>query len=121
MTDSADRYHADTKLGGAAWKVFDTLVSLGGSCSPSDYSDFGYDTHPPMRAQVRSLEEAISSKALLTTPTSAEKRLALSRAVGLWLTRELATKSSCRAVARRGTFWSGSVLPPDLIGAGRAA
>ena len=59
MTDMADRYLADTKLRAAAWKIFDKLiVDFGGSCSPSDHPLFGYENQPPMRAQVRALEEA---------------------------------------------------------------
>jgi hypothetical protein len=55
----ADRYLADTKLRAAAWKIFDKLiVDFGGSCSPSDHPLFGYENQPPMRAQVRALEEA---------------------------------------------------------------
>ncbi len=59
LTTAADRQVSDTKLGGAAWKVFDVLVEhFRGSCSPSDHDAFGYEKPQPMRAQVRALEEA---------------------------------------------------------------
>lgn len=37
LTTQADAHLADTTIGRAAWSVFDGLVDLGGSCSPSDH------------------------------------------------------------------------------------
>ncbi|MBD8608645.1 hypothetical protein IFT73_17460 [Aeromicrobium sp. CFBP 8757] len=46
-------------LGAADWKVFDHLLrSKAGSCSPSEYKDFGYAQMPPLLSRVRKLTEA---------------------------------------------------------------
>ena len=43
----------------ADWKVFGTLIGeKAGSCSPSDYADFGYANPSPLIVRVRSLEQA---------------------------------------------------------------
>lgn len=58
-SELAKRHLADTKsVGPRAWEVFDDLVALGGSCSPSDHAKFRYDTQMAMRPQVKSLEDA---------------------------------------------------------------
>ncbi|MEV8253871.1 hypothetical protein AB0O95_07885 [Rhodoglobus sp. NPDC076762] len=50
-----------SNLTAADWKVFDTLLrEKSGSCSPSDYSEFGYTTMPPLLVRVRKLEAAHS-------------------------------------------------------------
>ena len=41
LTEMADAHYSDTQIGKAAWRVFDTLVTLGGTCSPSDNESFG--------------------------------------------------------------------------------
>jgi len=44
-------------LSKADWKVFDTLVrEKSGSCSPSDYTDFGYTKMPPLLTRVGKLQ-----------------------------------------------------------------
>lgn len=44
-------------LSKADWKVFDKLVrEKSGSCSPSDYADFGYTNMPPLLTRVRKLQ-----------------------------------------------------------------
>jgi hypothetical protein len=57
LTETADEHHQQTKLGKAAWKAFDTLIELGGTCSPSDYEAFGYDTPMALRPQFKALED----------------------------------------------------------------
>lgn len=57
LSELADAHVSDTRLGEAAWKVFDRLISLGGSCSPSDYEEFGYQSTAALRPQIKQLEE----------------------------------------------------------------
>jgi hypothetical protein len=57
LSELADAHLADTRLGEAAWKVFDRLISLGGACSPSDFEEFGYQSMPALRPQIKQLEE----------------------------------------------------------------
>lgn len=59
MAETADKYEKDTSgVGNRAWKVFDDLVVLGGTASPSDYEKFGYETQQAMRPQLKLLEDA---------------------------------------------------------------
>jgi hypothetical protein len=59
LSETADRYEEDTtSVGRRAWRVFDDLVGMGGSCSPSDHEEFGYDTPMALRPQIKSLEDA---------------------------------------------------------------
>lgn len=57
LADQADRHLAETNLGQAAWRVFDSLVALGGTCSPSDHEKFGYKTPMALRPQIKALED----------------------------------------------------------------
>jgi hypothetical protein len=57
LAEVADKHVEDTRIGGAAWHVFDQLVARGGSCSPSDHEDFGYSSPMAMRPQIKALEE----------------------------------------------------------------
>jgi DNA-binding MarR family transcriptional regulator len=42
----------------ADWKVFETLLrDKSGSCSPSDFADFGYGNMPPLLVRVKKLEK----------------------------------------------------------------
>lgn len=41
-----------------AWKLFDDLVALGGTCSPSDHHMFEFNSPMAMRPHVKDLEEA---------------------------------------------------------------
>jgi hypothetical protein len=59
LSETADRYEEDTtSVGKRAWLVFGDLVELGGSCSPGDHEQFGYDTPMALRPQIKSLEDA---------------------------------------------------------------
>lgn len=57
LAQKADQHLADTRIGDAAWTVFDQLVRLGGSCSPSHHEAFGYVTPMAMRPQIKALED----------------------------------------------------------------
>lgn len=58
LTDQADRYNQQTRLGNRAWTVFDTLATMKGSCSPSDYDAFEFNSSMAMRPHVKALEDA---------------------------------------------------------------
>jgi GNAT superfamily N-acetyltransferase len=59
MAVTAERYLADTKgVGERGWQVFDGIVDLGGSVSPSDYEVLDFATPQAFRGQVIALEEA---------------------------------------------------------------
>lgn len=59
MAEVSDQYLLDTSgVGNRAWQVFDQLVAVGGSTSPSDFADFGFESNQAMRPHLRSLEEA---------------------------------------------------------------
>jgi hypothetical protein len=59
MAETADKYELDSgSVGIRAWKVFDDLVTHGGSASPSEYEQFGYETQQAMRPQLKILEDA---------------------------------------------------------------
>jgi hypothetical protein len=47
-----------TRLPPRPWKVFDDLVANGGSCSPSDFDVFGFNSPEAFRAPVKNLEDA---------------------------------------------------------------
>jgi hypothetical protein len=47
------------KIGAADWKTLGVLVrEKAGSCSPGEFSDFGYTAMPPLLTRVKSLREA---------------------------------------------------------------
>ncbi|WP_426730211.1 hypothetical protein [Myxococcus faecalis] len=59
LSSLSSRYAEDTKsVGNRAWKVFDDMVNLGGSCSPSDHDKFKYKTQMALRPQIKTLEDA---------------------------------------------------------------
>lgn len=58
LTEQADRYNQQTRLGNRAWSVFDTLATMRGSCSPSDYETFDFNSSMAMRPHVKALEDA---------------------------------------------------------------
>ncbi len=58
LTEQADRYASDTSLTNRALEVFDTLALGGGSCSPSDYEAFGFNSAEAMRPYIKALEDA---------------------------------------------------------------
>jgi len=59
MAEIADQHLADaSSVGNRAWKVFDRLIEIGGSTSPSDFAEFGFESLPAMRRHLRDLEES---------------------------------------------------------------
>ena len=57
MATSAEKALADISgVGDRAWQVFDGIVSRGGSISPADFGEFGFETPQAMRGQMRALE-----------------------------------------------------------------
>jgi DNA-binding MarR family transcriptional regulator len=59
IANEAERvYRAYTPgLSKADWKVFDILLKdKSGSCSPSEFGDFGYTAMPPLLARIHKLE-----------------------------------------------------------------
>jgi hypothetical protein len=68
LSEQAKAYNRDARnVKARAWEVFDTLASpaIGGSCSPSDNEQFGFNTSMAMRPHIKDLEEAglvVSSK-----------------------------------------------------------
>jgi hypothetical protein len=59
LAQQAEQYlNATGNVKPRAWRVFDDLVSFGGSCSPSDFEEFGFNSMPPMRPHIKDLEEA---------------------------------------------------------------
>jgi hypothetical protein len=57
MATSAEKYLGDISgVGQRAWDVFDGIVSRGGSISPADFGEFGFETPQAMRGQMRALE-----------------------------------------------------------------
>lgn len=57
LTEQADSHLKQTELRNRAWKVFDDLAARGGSCSPSDFRDFGFNSTAAMRPHIKSLEQ----------------------------------------------------------------
>lgn len=55
---TSDRFFQDTHVPPGAWTVFDRLVELGGTCSPSDYAEFGFESSQALRPHVKNLEDA---------------------------------------------------------------
>jgi hypothetical protein len=58
LAQVAERYAQDTSVPPRAWQVFDHLVEVGGSTSPGDYADFGFESNQAMRPHVKNLEDA---------------------------------------------------------------
>jgi hypothetical protein len=60
MAVTAEKYLVSTGgVGERAWEVFDGIVAKGGSISPSDFEDFGFETSQAMRGQMRALEDSV--------------------------------------------------------------
>ena len=55
---TSERSAQDTDVPLGAWTVFDRLVELGGTCSPSDYAEFGFESGQALRPHVKNLEDA---------------------------------------------------------------
>jgi len=59
MAEVADEYlDAAKAVGKRAWQVFDRLIEIGGTTSPSDFEDFGFNNSPAMSPHLRALEHA---------------------------------------------------------------
>ena len=59
MNDIGAKYfRASTGVKPRAWQVFDDLAKNGGSMSPSEYSDYGFESAQALRPHIRDLEEA---------------------------------------------------------------
>lgn len=59
LRDQARLYLRDTtSVRDRAWGVFDALVTAGGSCSPGDFEQFGFNSPMAMRPHIKSLEDA---------------------------------------------------------------
>lgn len=59
LAEQADRYEEDTKsVTPAGWGFFDSLLIGGGSCSPSDFARFDFNSQQAMRPYVKQLEDA---------------------------------------------------------------
>lgn len=59
LSDTADRYVEDTtQVRPRAWELFEGIVQMDGSCSPSDYEVFGFNSSMAMRPHIKSLEDA---------------------------------------------------------------
>lgn len=88
---TAKKYLADTtSVRDRAWKVFDDLVGMGGSCSPSDHDSFGYDTSMAMRPQIKSLEDA--QLVLSTREDTDQRRKTISVTPRGWLVQSARAK-----------------------------
>ncbi|MBY0587919.1 MarR family transcriptional regulator [bacterium] len=62
---------AQSQLRPRAWEVFDDGVGRGGTFSPSDYEEFGFNSIPAFRPAVRDLE---SAGLLVSTQDEGDKR-----------------------------------------------
>lgn len=58
LSEKADDALRDTKITPRAWAVFDGIADSGGSVSPSNYEQFGFNSLQAMRPHVSSLEQA---------------------------------------------------------------
>jgi hypothetical protein len=85
LTETADSHYAQTRLGQAAWRVFDTLAESGGTCSPSDNEKFGYNTSMALRPQIKALEDA--NLVMSVIDESDKRRKTISISPRGWLVR----------------------------------
>lgn len=59
LATEADLYlRSANNVGNRAWEVFDDLVLHGGTCSPGDFEDFGFNSQQAMRPSIKKLEDA---------------------------------------------------------------
>lgn len=59
LAEQAGRYEEDTKsITPTGWTFFDAVLAGGGSCSPSDYEKFDFNSNQAMRPYVKQLEDA---------------------------------------------------------------
>ncbi|HEX5609470.1 MAG TPA: MarR family winged helix-turn-helix transcriptional regulator [Solirubrobacterales bacterium] len=66
-----------------AWKVFNDLIEMGGSCSPGDHESFGFNTPMAMRPHVKDLEDA--NLVLSTVDDRDQRRRTISLTSSGWL------------------------------------
>jgi hypothetical protein len=85
LTDQADKSANDTVLTPRAWELFDTLSALGGSCSPSDFQIFGFNSPEAMRSYVKALEDA--NLAVSTRDDTDKRRKTIGLTPRGWLVR----------------------------------
>ncbi|MFJ5018360.1 hypothetical protein [Streptomyces griseoluteus] len=58
IQQKAEQSAEQTDLSGTrAWEVFDALVIKGGSCSPGDFEEFGFNSSQAMVPHIKSLED----------------------------------------------------------------
>lgn len=67
-----------TGVGGRAWEVFESLASMGGSISPSQYEEFGFESNQAMRPHLRALEEANLIESAIDDTDSRRKTISVS-------------------------------------------
>lgn len=72
------QYTDATEVSDRAWGVFDRLVELGGSCSPSDHAEFGLESSRALRPHVKNLEEANLLQSSLDKSDRRRKTISLS-------------------------------------------
>jgi hypothetical protein len=59
LAEQADLYSMDTRnVTPRGWTFLDDLIAGGGSCSPSDFEKFNFNSSPAMRPSVKQLEDA---------------------------------------------------------------
>ncbi|MDT9642571.1 hypothetical protein HBO40_00435 [Pseudomonas protegens] len=72
-------YLEDTSgVGGRAWQVFEKLATMGGSISPSQYEEFGFESNQAMRPHLRALEEANLIESAIDDTDSRRKTISVS-------------------------------------------
>lgn len=60
MAVTAENYlQSTTGVGDRAWELFEGIVARGGSISPSDFKDFGFNSSQAMRGRMGALEDAV--------------------------------------------------------------
>ncbi len=79
MAGISRNYLEDTTgVGGRAWDVFEKLASMGGSISPSQYEEFGFESNQAMRPHLRALEEANLIESAIDDTDSRRKTISVS-------------------------------------------
>ncbi|NPD21128.1 MarR family transcriptional regulator [Alterinioella nitratireducens] len=58
LAEQSDQYAMSINVPPRAWKLFDEICERGGSISPSDFEEFGFNSSQNMRGQVARLENA---------------------------------------------------------------
>lgn len=58
LAEQSEAYMKSLNVPPRAWTLFDDICERGGSISPSDYEEFGFNSSQNMRGQVQKLEQA---------------------------------------------------------------